>query len=237
MTRKRQSGILFLVVAGLVLLIGAALAAKLSGIPVLQNVYDLIRDTSLLIATVVAAYLAVIYQQRAQFIQSLREQWREIVQAKSAMIYYAHLEAPKLEDYLRTAQQLSETIDNMRIVYANVGETEECIGFYPYAPLHHMRIIMETLDPRKGTPTPDQRFKARGEIWDAFNAIREHFLDEFDINEPSRPILAFKMKRKKKTGAADYAMGMHKQQMAEIETIKAAAKDIEYTSEFTGRQL
>lgn len=235
MTRKRQNGILILVVTGLVLLIGAALAAKLSGMTVLLSVYDLIRDTSLLIATVVAAYLAVIYQQRAQFIQSLREQWREIVQAKSALIYYGHMENPTVEQYLQTARQLSETIDNMRIVYSNVGETEDCIGFYPYAPLHHMRITMETLDPRKGAATPEQRFKARGEIWDAFNAIREHFLDEFDINEPSRPILAFKMKRKKKNGAADYAMGMHKKQMAQIENATAAAKDIEYTNESIGR--
>ncbi|MBC8051240.1 MAG: hypothetical protein H7X92_14005 [Chitinophagales bacterium] len=235
MTRKRQNGILFLVVAGLVLLICGAFAAKLSGIEVLARFYDLIKDTALLIATVIAAYLAVIYQQRAQFIQSLREQWREIVQAKSALIYYGHMENPTVEQYLQTARQLSETIDNMRIVYSNVGETEDCIGFYPYAPLHHMRVTMETLDPRKGVPTPDQRFAMRTQVWDAFNAIREHFLDEFDINEPSRPILAFKMKRKKKTGSADYATRMHEKQLVQMKNADAAAKDIEYSTEFTGR--
>jgi hypothetical protein len=94
----------------------------------------------------------------------------------------------------------------MRIVYANVGETDELIGLYPYSPLHHMRITMESLDPRKGKPTPEQRYAARGEIWDAFNAIREHFLDEFDIEEPTRPILIHRMKRLKRDGATKEAL-------------------------------
>jgi hypothetical protein len=139
------------------------------------------------------------------------------------------LENPTVEDYLKTARQLSETIDNMRIVYSNVGETEDCIGFYPYAPLHHMRVMMETLDPRMGTPTPQQRFEMRTQVWDAFNAIREHFLDEFDMNEPSRPILVFQMKRRKKNGASDDALAMHQSQMEQMKSQAQAAKDIEYT--------
>jgi hypothetical protein len=177
---------------------------------------------------VVAAYLAGVYQQRNAFLQSLREQWREIVQAKSALIYYAHLDRPSVEDYLRTARQLSETIDNMRIVYSNVGETDELIGFYPYSPLHQMRIMMEGLDPRKGAPTPEQRYQARGEIWDAFNAIREHFLDEFDIDEPTRPILVFCMKRAKKDGASAHALELHKRQQEQAQAQASAAKDMEY---------
>ena len=43
----------------------------------------------------------------------------------------------------------SETIDNMRSVYQNVGETGDLIGLYPYAPLHDMRRALQTLDPRK----------------------------------------------------------------------------------------
>jgi hypothetical protein len=206
MTRKQLNRILGLVVAGLVTLILVALAAKLSGIGWALNLYDFIRDTSLLIVTVIAAYMASVYQRRTSFLQNLREQWREIVQAKASLIYYCHLQSPTLEDYLIAARQLSECIDNMRIVYANVGETDELIGLYPYSPLHHMRIVMEKLDPRVGTATAEERYAARGEIWDAFNAVREHFLDEFDIEEPSRPILLHRMKRTKRDGAASYAL-------------------------------
>jgi hypothetical protein len=75
-----------------------------------------------------------------------------------------------------------------------------------------MRMVMEGLDPRKGMPTPEQRYEARGEIWEAFKAIREHFLDEFDIEEPTKPVLIHKMRRQKKDGAAEYAKKMHSEQ-------------------------
>lgn len=206
MTRKQQNRILGFVVAGLLVLIAIALAAKLSGLEWALNLYEFIRDTSLLIVTVIAAYMAYVYQRRTTFLQNLREQWREIVQAKASLIYYCHLTDPTLEDYLLAARQLSECIDTMRIVYANVGETDELIGLYPYSPLHHMRVVMEKLDPRIAQATTEERYAARGEIWDAFNAVREHFLDEFDIEEPSRPILVHRMKRQKRDGAAAYAM-------------------------------
>jgi hypothetical protein len=206
MTRKRQNRVLTIVMTALVLLIALALAAKLSGIDWALDLYDAIRDTSLLIVTVIAAFMAHVYQKRTTFLQNLREQWYEIVGAKAELIYYCHLEKPTVDDYLNSARALSECIDTMRIVYSNVGETDALIGLYPYSPLHHMRITMESLDPRKGAPTTEQRFAARGEIWDAFNAIREHFLDEFDIDEPSRPILIYRMKRLKRDGATREAL-------------------------------
>lgn len=212
MTRKKQNRVLTIVVSGLVLLIGAALGAKLSGVPVLLNFYEFIRDTSLLLVTVIAAYMAHVYQRRNSFLQSLREQWHEIVGTKGALIFYCHQEKPALDDYLVAARQLSECIDNMRIVYSNVGETDELIGYYPYAPLHQMRIVMEALDPRKGTPAAEARYAARGKIWDAFNAIREHFLDEFDIEPPTRPILIYEMKRRKRDGGTAEARKLYEKQ-------------------------
>jgi hypothetical protein len=123
MTRNRLNRRLGLVITGLLTLIVVALFAKLSGLEWARNLYDFIRDTSLLIVTVVAAYMAYVYQRRTNFLQNLREQWREIVQAKAALIHYCHQPEPTLEDYLGAARQLSECIDNMRIVYANIGET------------------------------------------------------------------------------------------------------------------
>lgn len=216
MTRRTQNRVLAFVITGLMVLIAVALGARLAG-GIWLAFYEFIRDTSLLVVTVVAAYMAHIYQKRGTFLESLREQWREIVQAKSALIYYCHLETPSVEDYLKTARQLSECIDNIRIVYANVGETDELIGYYPYAPLHHMRKVLETLDPRQTRLTAEDRYAARGEIWDAFNAIREHFLDEFDIEEPTRPILVYRMKRSKKDGAAKTAQKLYERQKEVVE--------------------
>ena len=206
MTRKRQNRVIILVITGLLVLIGLALAAKLSGIGWALNFYEFLRDTSLLIVTVIAAYMAHIYQKRSTFLQNLREQWHDIVSTKGELLYYAHLDKPTVEDYLISARQLSECIDNMRIVYSNVGETAKCVGLYPYAPLHQMRMVMESLDPRTATPTAEERYEARGKIWDAFLAIREHFLDEFDLEEPTKPILIYRMKRRKRDGATKEAL-------------------------------
>jgi hypothetical protein len=224
MTRKKQNRLLAMVVTVLLGLIALALFAKLrDDNSSLAKLYDFIKDTSLLIATVAVAYLANIYQKRQQFLQSLREQWREIVQAKAALICYCDKEAPTVEDYLKASQQLSECIDNMRIVYSNVGETEELIGLFPYAPLHHMRHALETLHPRLCQPGAQQFAAARDQIWEAFNAIREHFLDEFDIEEPSRPILVHAMKRAKIPGSTHAAQSLHDEQAAVLKAKPAGA--------------
>jgi hypothetical protein len=200
MTRRRQNKRLRIVVTILLAIITLALVAKfLDGDTRAAKLYDFIKDSSLLIATIAVAYLANIYQSRQQFLESLREQWREIVQAQSVILLYCQTPTPTAEQYLKTAAQLSECIDYMRIVYANVGETDELIGLYPYEPLHDMRRAFETLDPTVASPaTPKDPQYVRREVREAFNAIREHFLDEFDIEEPSHPIVVKGAKRKRR---------------------------------------
>ncbi|MFX8565712.1 hypothetical protein ABTL91_19115, partial [Acinetobacter baumannii] len=90
------------------------------------------------------------FQKRSTFIEALKAEWQDIIQTKSALFTYTQLEKPTVEQYLETFCTLSETIDNMRSVYRNVGETGDLIGLYPYAPLHDMRRVLQTLDPRKG---------------------------------------------------------------------------------------
>lgn len=219
MTRRKQNRLLLIVVAVLLAFISLALFAKLNDDrATLAKLYDFIKDTSLLIATIAVAYLANIYQKRQQFLQSLREQWKEIVQAKGALIQYCCKEEPSLDDYLAASRQLSECIDNMRIVYSNVGETDELIGLFPYEPLHDMRRALDRLDPRKvPSVAEEQRHLVRQEIWEAFNAIREHFLDEFDIEEPARPIIIEKMRRTKKPGSTDAARRLKNEQLSLVQ--------------------
>ncbi len=70
MTRRRQSRLLRVVVTILAGIIGVALFAKLQDSnPLLGKLYEFIKDTSLLIATIAVAYLANIYQSRQQFLK------------------------------------------------------------------------------------------------------------------------------------------------------------------------
>jgi hypothetical protein len=173
----------------------------------LKDAYEFLRDMSLLIATGGVAYIANVYQKRQSFIEALKEEWRDIIATKSALFTYTQLERPTTEQYLATFCKLSETIDNMRSVYQNVGETDDLIGLYPYAPLHDMRRALQTLDPRK-TPQPDAeaRTLVRDAILQSFYALRETFLEELDLEAPDHPLLISGGRRVKTSGATEVAV-------------------------------
>jgi hypothetical protein len=167
----------------------------------LKDVYEYLKDMSLLIATCGVAYITNMYQRRQAFIDSLKAEWRDIIAAKTALLTYMHKPAPTHEDYVSAYTRLSETIDNMRIVYCNVGETDELIGLYPFAPLHDMRRVLQSLDPREAHAATVDRKLARDTMLRSFYAIREHFLDELDLDEPDTPILASGARRLQTDGA------------------------------------
>jgi hypothetical protein len=170
--------------------------------PYCKAVYDYLKDMALVLVTVVAAYLANVFQRRQQFINALKEEWRDIISAKSALYTFTQLERPTIEQYLTAFCAVSETIDNMRTVYENVGETDDLIGLYPYAPLHDMRRALQWLEPRKRPDiSAEDRRLARDAILQSFYAVREGFLVELDLEAPETPLLIYGARRLKKPGS------------------------------------
>jgi hypothetical protein len=215
----RRIYLLLIVVLGISFLAKVAdhisLLAGSGAAHLLKNAYEFLRDMSLLIATGGVAYIANIYQKRQSFIDALKEEWRDVIAAKSALFTYTQLEQPTLEQYLATFCKLSETIDNMRSVYQNVGETDALIGLYPYAPLHDMRRALQTLDPRKNpSPDADAHALARDAILQSFYALRETFLEELDLEEPDHPLLISGGRRAKTSGATPAARRAQEHQKA-----------------------
>jgi hypothetical protein len=216
MTRSNLKGTLRRVYVLLILVLGISFVAKIADhVPglagtglekVLKDAYEYLRDMSLLIATGGVAYITNIFQKRSSFVEALKEEWRDIIATKSALFAYTQLERPTLEQYIATFCKLSETIDNMRSVYRNVGETGDLIGLYPYAPLHDMRRALQMLDPRK-TPNPhaDARNLTRDAILQAFYALRETFLEELDLEQPDHPLLISGGRRAKSSGSTSMA--------------------------------
>ena len=189
----------------------------------LKDVYEYLKDMSLLIATGGVAYITNVFQKRSTFVAALNEEWRDIIGAKSALFTFTQLEKPALDQYLSTFCTLSETIDNMRSVYRNVGETEGLIGLYPYAPLHDMRRVLQTLDPRKGAPDAEARALARDAILQSFYALRENFLEELDLEEPDHPLLISGGRRVKMSGAT--SSGKRRQSRQQGRQSKAGTPD------------
>ena len=212
MTRARLNRRLrsIYLLCGLVLII--SLAAQLAKhVPGLQNqqliemtaeVYAYMRDMSLVLVTMAAVYLADVFQKRSKFVASLEEEWREMVKTKNKLVLFCEREDTTLNDYLSAYERMSATLDNMRIVYRNVGETNHLIGLYPYSPLHDMRRALETLDPRLSDVVSDeQRRTVWAAIQQSFTALRETFLEELDLEEPTHGQLVSGARRVKKPGA------------------------------------
>jgi hypothetical protein len=169
---------------------------------VIKDLYEYLKDMALVFVTVVAAYLANVFQKRSKFVEALEMEWRNIVSTKSALFTYCAKTYPTTDEYVGAFCKISEALDNMRIVYRNVGETRDLVGLYPYAPLHDMRRALQSIDPRKNSLiTEEQRTLARHAILQSFYALRETFLEELDLQEPDHPLLIMGARRTKKRGA------------------------------------
>jgi hypothetical protein len=238
MTRTSLNRTLRRLYAFLAVLLAVSLAAKfkeyIPGIPgtrldaALGDAYEYLRDMSLLIATGGVAYLTNVFQKRSSFVQSLEEEWRGLVRTKSALYTFCEKQYASTDDYLAAFCRISETIDNMRIVYCNAGETDALIGLYPYAPLHDMRRALASIDPRKRTDIPPEEKKlVRDAILQSFYALRENFLEELDLDEPAHPLLISGGRRLKLPGATSRARSRQQTQKARQDNAYSSRPEIE----------
>ena len=217
----------------LLLLLASKFANDVPGMPpfvisAANNFYDFMRDMSLLIATGGVAYVTNIYQKRSNFVESLEEEWRNIVRTKSVLLSTCEKPYLATDDYLAAYYRISETIDTMRIVYRNAGETEGLVGLYPYAPLHDMRRALQTLDPRIETDIPsEKKALVRDAILQSFFALRETFLEELDLEEPQHPLLVAGGRRLKTPGTAVSARLLEDQQRKRLERAPSLRPDID----------
>jgi hypothetical protein len=229
-TLSRLYWLLFVV---LLLLLVAKFANDLPGLPpeivsAANNIYEFMRDMSLLIATGGVAYLSNIFQKRSKFVESLEEEWRNIVRTKSVLLTYCEKPYLGTDEYLAAFSRISETIDTMRIVYRNVGETNGLVGLYPYAPLHDMRRALQTLDPRVNPePAQEQKKLVKDAILQAFYGLREVFLEELDLEEPQHTLLISGARRTKVPGAAVAAMIQQDHQRRRLNREPAPRPDID----------
>lgn len=236
MTRSSLNRTLRLTYVVLFLVLGISILAKLADrIPGIADtpietaagdIYEYLRDMALVLVTVVAAYLASVFQKRSRFLERLEEEWRGIVRTKSALYCFCENPSPTADDYLAAFCRISETLDNMRVVYANVGETDGLIGLYPFAPLHDMRRALQSIDPRKRSDvTPQERKLVRDAILQAFYALRENFLEELDLSEPDTPLAAPVARRLKRPGVTARGRKLEARQTRTYENHGATRRD------------
>jgi len=141
-----------------------------------DSLYMVLKDFSSIIVAIPAAYLVYCFQRRQAFLVSLRDLWKEMVDAKGELIQYTNDSCPDQAAFGKAHDKLSKATDLVRGVYRNVGETERNIGLYPFEPLHDMRKCLDRLGFK--SVTPDQQTQARLEFVSSWNALRREFLRE-----------------------------------------------------------
>lgn len=155
---------------------------------------------------IVGLYAGSAFQRRSGFLESLRREWLAITEAKTAMVLVCRASPPSVASALDAWARLSIVIDRMRVVYGNVGETETLIGYYPYEPLHDMRRLWEEQILARGEDLPaasrSDLEAVENQIVASFQAMRETFLDELDLEPPTTPIIVRGRLRRKRVGAA-----------------------------------
>ncbi len=238
MTRKSLRRVLTRVSVWLIAVLVAAIATRAVAaapsefapwlVTTASVVYAVLSDMVLVLVTIAAAYLTDVFQRRSMFVQSLREEWRRIVATKTELVTFCDRANPALDTYLEAYACISSAIDSMRIVYRNVGETGTLVGLYPYEPLHDMRRALATLDPRRAQKiSPEQRALVRDAVRQSFNALREAFLDELDLSEPAKPIIAPAAKRLKVSGTSRVARKEEERQYKIMELADTGRADID----------
>jgi hypothetical protein len=145
-------------------------------------------------------YVGYIFQRRAKFLESLQEEWRRITAVKQDIVSYCQKGKNDLENYVELYSKLSTAIDNMRVLFRNVGESKTHIGLYPYETLHDFRRQLEKLDPRNGAVPRSEMSLISQSVVSSFQAFRDVFLIELGQIEPGFPIVVSNLKRLRKGG-------------------------------------
>lgn len=183
------------IVGGSAVLLGAGLASRA------RLMQPLDPEIIAAVLAAIAGMLALLFQRRAEFVASLREEWKDCLEAVSAVrILYLARNADE-QMYLNAYRALSRAVDGMRAVYRNVGEDDRHVGYFPFATLHDIRICLVE-DFGEGS-VPDAAYrKQRIEEFDAYwRAFRRAFLSELETPEPDKPILSRLVTDARKHGA------------------------------------
>jgi hypothetical protein len=147
--------------------------------------YTLIKDLAPLLLGVLAVLIASWYQQRMAFLAALRACWSHLIEARTSMLVYLTSPTKSEEAYGQAYREISRATDEVRTVYRNVGEDEHHVGWYPYEPVNDMRKAFESV---AGDDREEASAAAGEAIWDAWEALRWRFLEEFSAPEPTHPM-------------------------------------------------
>ena len=185
MTRKKlQLNIIFVtLVYALFILIGLFTFFHFQESDGKNNYFNAFKDLILLWVAIPAAYLGDCFQRRSAFTTALREMWGNLIESVNEARQFTFETNPNQAIYGQTLKLLSKSIDEVRGVYSNIGETKTDIGLYPYESLKEIQKLVSEM----GFTVYDKATadSARCLIDHHWGLIKSSFLFEFDRPEPT----------------------------------------------------
>lgn len=175
-----------LVVSAYILLLLLGVALRLT-FPAKESLpYSTFNDLMPLAIAIPAAWLGYCVQRRQAYLKDVRELWSKVLGAVQDAIQYTHLVNPPQTEFAKVQRSLSIAVDEVRAVFANIGEGEGKIGLYPFEGLREIQDATssfgfgEAADAARGAAT-------RKEITRKWKEVRRHFLAECARGYPLNP--------------------------------------------------
>jgi hypothetical protein len=147
-------------------------------------IYGTYKDMIPFLIAIPAAWLGYSLQRRASYLAQLRSLWSSLVNAVQIALEYTYLADPKNESYRQVLHCLSCTIDEVRGVFMNLGESEKERGLYPFEPIKDIYYIIRNLDCNNKT-SEQERENVRKKINALWGEVRKELLKEFDREIPT----------------------------------------------------
>ena len=147
-------------------------------------IYGTYKDMIPFLIAIPAAWLGYSLQRRASYLAQLRSLWSSLVNAVQIALEYTYLSDSKNESYRQVLHCLSCTIDEVRGVFMNLGESEKKRGLYPFEPIKDIYNIIRNLD-CNNKPSEQERENARKKIAALWGEVRKELLKEFDREIPT----------------------------------------------------
>ena len=123
---------------------------------------DLLRDTTVIIVAIAAAWLSYCISRRSSYLEYLRSVWHQLVVAVHDCIAYTRLNSPTPTDHAKVLRTMRIMIDELRGTFMNIKETERDIGLYMF---EDIKCIYDEIDQLgAGTLDPQTAEETRGRI-------------------------------------------------------------------------
>jgi len=146
-------------------------------------VYGAFKDLIPFIIAIPAAWLGYCFQRRQNYLKDVRDLWVKMVAAVQDAIQYTYSTTPMQSDYGKTLRSLSVVTEELRGVFANVGEESGRVGLFPFESLKAIHATVSALEFGEKFTVQDAAL-ARKDITERWKKLRMHYLTELERKEP-----------------------------------------------------